>query len=44
MVDASLQDRKARLLDQLENPNLTDQEIERIKTKLEVLDQQAQKQ
>jgi hypothetical protein len=38
MENRTLEDRRQSLLDQLENPLLTQTEIEKIKLKLEVLD------
>lgn len=40
MENRSIEDRRAALLDQLDNPLLTQVEIEKIKVKLEVLDAQ----
>lgn len=40
MHDSSIEDRRASLLDQLDNPLLSMTEIDRIKLKLEVLDAQ----
>jgi hypothetical protein len=40
MENRTLEDRRQSLLDQLENPLLTQTEIEKIKLKLEVLDTQ----
>lgn len=39
--DRTIEDRRHRLLDQLENPLLTAGEIEKIKQKLEILDTQS---
>lgn len=39
-MEKTIEDRKAALLDQLEKPATSQQEIQRIKTKLEILDKQ----
>lgn len=40
MSNASIEDRKAKLLDQLENPGITSEEIEQIERKLKILESQ----